>query len=131
MALDPLIAAFLDAARNRRTDKPPSLLEMRQATEVNLQKFYGPLEQVASVQTYSVPTPATSLVNEYDPLRDEAEAYVRQMDSAGVEVKSVRLVGLVHASIHMLGFSPQARQLFDHARAGLQGALKFSAEAAI
>jgi hypothetical protein len=99
MALDPLIAAFLDAARNRRTDKPLSLLEMRQVTEVDLQKLHGPLEQV--------------------------------MDAGGVEVKSVHLVGIVHAGIHMFGLFPQARQLFDHARAGLQGALKFSAEAAI
>ncbi|WP_300755109.1 alpha/beta hydrolase [Janthinobacterium sp.] len=60
--------------------------------------------------------PATVLVCEYDPLHDEGLAYARRLRNAGVAVDCLRLDGLIHAAIHMLGLTPKARQLFEHAR---------------
>ena len=67
--------------------------------------------------------PATVLVSEYDPLRGEGEAYARRLRLDGVDARCERLAGMVHACIHMLGVTPQARQLFDHAGAALRGSL--------
>jgi acetyl esterase len=38
-------------------------------------------------------------------------------------VRCERLAGLVHACIHMLGVTPNARQLFDQAGAALRASL--------
>ncbi len=59
--------------------------------------------------------PATILSCEYDPLRDEAEAYARRLEEAGVPVRCERLPGMVHACIHMTGLTPAARRLFERA----------------
>lgn len=59
--------------------------------------------------------PATILSCEYDPLRDEAEAYARRLEEAGVPVRCERLPGMVHACIHMSGLTPAARRLFERA----------------
>ncbi|PHV08836.1 esterase [Janthinobacterium sp. BJB412] len=67
--------------------------------------------------------PATVLVSEYDPLRDEGEVYARRLRLDGVEVRCERLAGMVHACIHMLGVTPNARQLFDQAGSALRGSL--------
>jgi acetyl esterase len=57
--------------------------------------------------------PATIVVNEYDPLRSEAEAYARKLEENGVDATLVILKGMVHACIHMLGITPAAGVLFD------------------
>ena len=67
--------------------------------------------------------PATVLVSEYDPLRDEGEAYARRLRLDGADVRCKRLAGMVHACIHMLGVTPNARQLFDQAGAALRASL--------
>lgn len=66
---------------------------------------------------------ATILVAEYDPLRDEGEAYGQRLREAGVVVECHRLKGMVHACIHMLGLTSKARQLFDGAADSLRRAL--------
>lgn len=71
---------------------------------------------------------ATILVNEYDPLRDDGETYALRLREAGVNVSSTRLSGLVHASIHMLGLTPRARQLFELAGEAVQRTLKNGGE---
>ncbi|CAB3664742.1 Carboxylesterase NlhH [Achromobacter deleyi] len=57
--------------------------------------------------------PATLLICEYDPLRDEGQAYARKLREAGVDARDHLLPGMVHACIHMLGLTPDARRLFD------------------
>ncbi|HHQ6535489.1 TPA: alpha/beta hydrolase [Serratia fonticola] len=56
--------------------------------------------------------PATILVCEYDPLRDEGERYAQRLQEAGVNVKCQRLPGMVHACMHMTGLTPAAQVLF-------------------
>ncbi|WP_421081923.1 alpha/beta hydrolase [Serratia fonticola] len=56
--------------------------------------------------------PATILVCEYDPLRDEGERYAQRLQDAGVNVNCQRLPGMVHACMHMTGLTPAALALF-------------------
>ena len=57
--------------------------------------------------------PALILTAEYDPLRDEAEAYAAKLAEAGVEAKSIRYEGMIH------GFTRRF-QLLDEANHALQ-----------
>lgn len=56
--------------------------------------------------------PATILVCEYDPLRDEGEGYAQRLSAAGINVNCQRLPGMVHACMHMTGLTPAAQALF-------------------
>jgi acetyl esterase len=58
---------------------------------------------------------ATILVSEYDPLRSEGEAYARKLADSDVSATLIRLDGMIHACIHMLGVAPAASTLFVHA----------------
>ena len=51
--------------------------------------------QASTEQLKGLP-PALIQTAEFDVLRDEAEAYGRKLDAAGVEVKSVRYNGMIH-----------------------------------
>lgn len=59
--------------------------------------------------------PTTIMVNEFDPLRSEGEAYARKLVDAGVPTKLIHLAGMIHACIHMSAVTPNARSLFVHA----------------
>jgi acetyl esterase len=56
--------------------------------------------------------PATIMVCEYDPLRDEGERYAQRLLDSGVKVNCQRLPGMVHACMHMTGLTPAAQALF-------------------
>lgn len=58
---------------------------------------------------------ATIMVNEYDPLRSEGEAYARKLRDRGVPVSLIVLEGMVHACMNMRGVTPAAEALFLHA----------------
>lgn len=59
----------------------------------------------------------------FDPLRDEGEAYVDRLRSAGVEVAHVRYPGMIHGFLNMVGVGRTARaavgEIADALRAGL------------
>ncbi len=59
---------------------------------------------------------------EFDPLRDEGEAYAARLREAGVEVAQKRFDGQIHAFFQMLGVFPAAAEAIDDAAAELKSA---------
>lgn len=84
----------------------------------------------AGTDPYAVPArapdlrglpPASVLVCEYDPLRDEGEDYAARLQQAGVAVRCERLPGMIHACLHLLGVAPAARRLLERSAVLLSG----------
>ncbi|HEY2095374.1 MAG TPA: alpha/beta hydrolase [Pseudonocardia sp.] len=57
--------------------------------------------------------PAYVATSEYDPLRDEGEAYARRLEGAGVAVTAKRFDGLLHGFFWMLAAVPSAAGVLD------------------
>ncbi len=66
--------------------------------------------------------PALVLTAEYDPLRDEGEAYAAKLAAAGVSVTCTRYDGLIHGFFGMPAAVDQARQAVDQSAACLREA---------
>jgi len=60
---------------------------------------------------------------EYDPLRDEGEAYARRLAEAGVEVELRREPGLIHNFLMLDEVSPASAAAADHVAAELHDRL--------
>ena len=67
--------------------------------------------------------PATVLVAQYDPLRDEGLAYADALAAAGVPVESEEAPGMIHGFFSMFEAVPDAMPYIERAGARLKGAL--------
>jgi len=67
--------------------------------------------------------PALVITCEYDPLRDEGEAYARRLEEAGVPTTCKRYDGLIHGALMFTKLLPQARACRDQKIAALAAAL--------
>ena len=67
--------------------------------------------------------PAMIVAAEFDPLRDEGEAYAAGLRDAGVEVEAIRYNGQIHHFFTMPAMLDDARHAIDRAAAALRTAL--------
>lgn len=72
--------------------------------------------------------PALVLTAEFDPLRDEGEAYADRLREAGVPVEAKRYEGMVHGFILQSGAYDQGRKAVEHAVGALREALRANRE---
>jgi acetyl esterase len=67
--------------------------------------------------------PATVLVAQYDPLRDEGIAYAEALAKAGVAVETEEAAGMIHGFFSMFEAIPDAMPFIERAGARLKAAL--------
>ena len=65
---------------------------------------------------------AIVLTAEFDPLRDQGEAYALRLQEAGTPTQALRADGLFHGFFGMHPFLPPAREPWEIAVAGLRAA---------
>jgi acetyl esterase len=70
--------------------------------------------------------PALVLTGEYDPLRDEGEAFARRLSEAGVPVRLRRYEGLIHGFIRMPAVIDRANDAIDEVAGAVASALRRS-----
>ena len=70
--------------------------------------------------------PALIVTAEYDPLRDEGEAYGKKLQEAGANVTLSRYPGMIHAFIRMTALVDKANEALDEVAGKLREVLKIS-----
>jgi acetyl esterase len=73
--------------------------------------------------------PATIVVGEYDPLRDEGEQYAARLEADGVPVTLTRVPGLIHHAVMVPKAIVRGRRMVEDAAAALARALHVSVAA--
>ncbi len=60
--------------------------------------------------------PALIITAEYDPLRDEGEAYARRLDESGVPVIAIRYEGTIHGFLGVFADNEEGREAYSAIR---------------
>ena len=79
----------------------------------------------------SATAPALVVTAEYDPLRDEGEAYAAKLRDAGVDVEHTRAAGMVHGFLRMPGVIERAGETIDRVAARVRKALSAESDAPV
>ena len=66
--------------------------------------------------------PALVITAEFDPLRDEGEAYGRRLQEAGVDTTISRYDGMIHGFFGMVGIMDKSGQVMEEATGALRAA---------
>jgi acetyl esterase len=83
-----------------------------------------PLAAPASFASLEGLPPATVLTAEFDPLRDEGEAYACALARSGVPTELVRVPGMIHGFAYMIGLVDAAETWLRHVARRLSHALR-------
>jgi acetyl esterase len=67
----------------------------------------------AQAENHAGLPPALILTAEFDPLRDEGEAYAATLKAAGVDAQAIRFDGLIHDFLATAQLFPVSRDAFD------------------
>lgn len=68
--------------------------------------------------------PALIVTAEYDPLRDEGQAYCKRLEEAGVNVTMLRYPGMIHGFIRMTARLDKAKEALDEIAGSLREVLR-------
>ncbi len=68
--------------------------------------------------------PALVITAEYDPLRDEGEAYAAKLQAAGVDARASRYDSVIHGFFSMSDLVPEGKAAIDEAAEALRAALR-------
>jgi acetyl esterase len=82
----------------------------------------NPLASVLRADLSGLPA-ATILTAEFDPLRDEGEAFASKLRAAGVAVDARRFNGMIHGFVGMPQLTPMAAAAIDQLATNLRAAL--------
>lgn len=86
-------------------------------TDPRVSPLHAPDEALAGLP------PALVVTAEFDPLRDEGEAYGARLAAAGVETTVTRYDGVIHGFFSMRDLVPEGKAAIDQAGAALRSAL--------